>query len=239
MKVPYKILKVLLIIIMISGLYAFSSIRNGSRISTLPEIKFIGSDNLFITESNVSKLLIQNQKGILNKHKEIIDLNDLEAALTSNPMIKEAQVFMSVDGKITAEIEQKKPLARVNTNASYYIDDQGSYMPLSENYSARVPLVTGFVYKNDLTNLYKISKHIHEDEFLRKYVVQIHQHEDKSIDLKFRLHDFTVKLGDLKNLSKKTNNLKAFYQKALKDSTIEQFSIVNLKFDNQVIGTRK
>jgi len=220
-------------------LFAFSSVRNSTRKVSAPEIKFIGEDNLFITHENVSKLLIQNQQSVANKPKEIIDLNGLENALTSNPMIKEAQVFIDVDGKITAEIEQKKPIARVSTNASFYIDDTGSYMPLSTNYTARVPLVTGTVYKNELTNVFTIAKKVQQDDFLKKHVVEIHQKENKSIDLKFRLNDFTIQLGSLKSLDKKINNLKAFYQKAMRDKTLESYSIVNLKFDNQVICTKK
>jgi len=220
-------------------LFAFSSARNSTRKVSVPEIKFIGEENLFITHENVSKLLIQNQQSVANKPKEIIDLNGLENALTSNPMIKEAQVFIDVDGKITAEIEQKKPIARVSTNASFYIDDTGSYMPLSTNYTARVPLVTGSVYKNELTNVFNIAKKVQQDDFLKKHVVEIHQNENKSINLKFRLNDFTIQLGSLKSLDKKINNLKAFYQKAIRDKTLESYSIVNLKFDNQVICTKK
>ena len=50
-----------------------------------------GEENLFITHETVSKLLIQNQEPVTNKPKEIIDLNGLESALSSNPMIKKAQ----------------------------------------------------------------------------------------------------------------------------------------------------
>jgi cell division protein FtsQ len=220
-------------------LFAFSSVRNSSRKVSATEIKFIGEDNLFITHETVSKLLIQNQQSVTNKPKEIIDLNRLENALTANPMIKEAQVFIDVDGKITAEIEQKKPLARVSTNASYYLDDTGSHMPLSTNYTARVPLITGTVYKNELTNVFTIAKKVQEDDFLKKHVVEIHQNDNKSIDLKFRLHDFKIHLGSLKSLDKKINNLKAFYQKAMRDNSLNDYSVVNLKFDNQVICTKK
>jgi cell division protein FtsQ len=220
-------------------LFAFSSVRNSARKVSAPEIKFMGDDNLFITHETVSKLLIQNQQSVTNKPKEIIDLNRLENAITANHMIKEAQVFIDVDGKITAEIEQKKPLARVSTNASFYLDDTGSYMPLSTNYTARVPLITGTVYKSELANVFTIAKKVQQDDFLKKHVVEIHQNDNKSIDLKFRLHDFTIHLGSLKSLDKKINNLKAFYQKAMRDNTLNEYSVVNLKFDNQVICTKK
>ncbi|MGS2725212.1 cell division protein FtsQ/DivIB [Psychroserpens sp. BH13MA-6] len=239
MRVNYGYIKVGLLLLLVVFLYAFSSVRNSARKVGLPDIKFVGDDNLFITHETVSKLLIQNQESVTNKPKDIIDLNRLESALNSNPMIKEAQVFMSVEGLVTAEIEQKKPIARVSTNASYYIDETGSFMPLSTNYTARVPLVTGFVEKNDLENVYAVAEKIQDDEFLLKHVVEIHQNQDKTIDLKLRSHDFSIHLGTLKLLDKKINNLKAFYKKAMEDGMLDMYKLVNLKFDKQVICTKK
>ncbi len=220
-------------------LFAFSSARNSVRKVSEPNIKFLGDENLFITHEAVSKLLIQNEQSVSNTAKEMIDLNDLESALNANVMIKRAQVFIKADGTLIAEIEQKKPIARVSTNASYYIDDDGSYMPLSTNYTSRVPLVTGFVVKNELNNVFAVAKKVQSDAFLQTHVTEIHQNENGSIDLKFRLNDFKIQLGSLDKLDKKINNLKAFYQKAMKDSTLNSYSVVNLRFDKQVICTKK
>ena len=239
MRVNYNYIKVLLLVLLVGVLFAFSSIRNSTRLVSAPLIQFVGDDNLFVTQETVSKLLIQNQESVTNKPKEIIDLNALETALNSNPMIKQAEVYMSVDGSITATIEQKKPIARVSTNASYYIDEQGSYMPLSTNYTARVPLVTGVIEKNNLSTVFAVAQKIRTDEFLKKHVVEIHQNEDLTIDLRLRNKDFKVHLGSLELLDKKINNLKAFYLKAIKDNTLSSYSIMNLKFDKQVICTKK
>jgi cell division protein FtsQ len=223
----------------VGGLFAFSNHRNKNRKVVEPNIEFIGENKLFITEATVSKLLIVNQESVTEQPKEIIDLNVLETALNSNPMIKKAEVFMSVNAELSAEIEQKRPIARVNTNASYYIDDEGSYMPLSSNYSARVPLVTGNIKKNDLKTVFHFAKIVDEDDFLKKHVIEIHQNDDESIDFKIRKSDFTVHLGTLKMLEKKINNFKAFYQKGLKDNILNNYKLVNLKFDKQVICTKK
>ena len=220
-------------------LYAFSSAKNLKRTVTKPNIKFLGENTPFLTHENVSKLLIQNNEDVTSVPKEILDLNNLESALNSNPMIKHAEVYVAVNGTLTAEIIQKKPIARVNTNASYYIDDEGSYMPLSSNYTSRVPLVTGTVLKNDLNRVYRIAKMVQEDEFLKTHVVEIHQAKNKDISLRLRQYDFDVLLGKTKELEKKINNLKAFYQKALKDKTLNSYSNVNLRFGNQVVCTKK
>lgn len=239
MKINYNYIKIILLLLVVGFLFAFSSKRNSARKVSEPVIKFMGEENLFVTHETVSKLLIVNQQSVTNKPKEIIDLNDLETALNSNPMIKEAQVYINVDGQLTAEINQKKPIARVSTNASYYVDNDGSYMPLSTNYSARVPLITGVVEKNNLHNLAVVARKVQSDEFLKTNVVEIHQNENRSIDLRFRKDDFTIQLGSLDQLDKKINNLKAFYQKAMRDSTLNKYSVVNLRFDKQVICTKK
>ena len=235
LRVSLNYIKVMVLLILVSFLFAFSNYRNDNRKVSEPNIEFTGENKLFITESTVSKLLIQNQAAVTGQPKDIIDLNDLEAALNSNPMIKKAEVFMSVNGELSAEIEQKRPIARVHTNASYYIDDEGSYMPLSSNFAARVPLVTGNIKKNNLNTVFQFAKAVDEDEFLKKHVIEIHQNDDGTIDFRIRKSNFKVHLGTLNQLQKKINNFKAFYQKALKDKILDNYKLVNLKFDEQAI----
>jgi len=239
LRVNFNYIKVIVLLILVSFLFAFSNYRNDNRKVLEPNIEFTGENKLFITESTVSKLLIQNQASVTGQPKEIIDLNGLEAALNSNPMIKRAEVFMSINGKLSVEIEQKRPIARVYTNASYYIDDEGSYMPLSSNYTARVPLVTGNINKKSLNTVFEFVKAVDQDEFLKKHVIEIRQNDDNTIDFRIRKSDFTVHLGTLEKLEKKINNFKAFYQKAFKDKILDTYTRVDLKFDKQVICTKK
>ncbi len=239
MRVNWNYIKALVLLVLIGFLFAFSSIRNKERVVQNVDINFIGEDNLFITEDMVNKLLIQNKEDVTNVTKEILDLNELEVSLKSNPMIKTAEVHLTVNGEVRADIIQRKPIARVSTNASYYVDDEGSFMPLSSNYTARVPLVTGFIKKNNLGNVYNIAHKIFNDQFLKTHIVEIHQNQDMTIVLKTRVLDFEIFVGNLDRLDNKINNLKAFYQKAKKDKTLNEYSQVNLQFDGQVVCTKK
>lgn len=239
MRIKYNDIKIIGLILLVGFLFAFSNQRNSVRKVDLKAPVFIGENKLFITDQTVSKLLIQNQRPLTEQPKDIIDLNELEVALNSNSMIKKAEVFMSVEGELYTEIEQKRPIARVSSNASYYIDDDGSYMPLSSNYTARVPLATGNVNKNSLETVYEFASAVDQDEFLKKHVIEIRQNDDNTIDFRIRKSDFTVHLGTLKKLDKKINNFKAFYQKAFKDKILETYTRVDLKFDKQVICTKK
>lgn len=220
-------------------LFAFSSKRNDMRAISDVEVNFFGEENLFITHETVNKLLIQNKESATKVPKDILDLNRLELALKSNPMIKTAQIYLAVNGGIKADVVQRKPIARVNANTSYYIDEDGLVMPLSNNYTARTPLVTGFVKKDNLKNVYAIADKIYKDEFLKTHIVEIYQAQNLDIKLKMRVYDFEILIGDLNNLDKKINNLKAFYQKAKKDKSLNKYSKVNLQFENQVVCTKK
>ncbi len=238
MKINWNLIKMILLLILVVFLYAFASERNAKRKVMTPDIQFLGDNNLFITHSNVSKLLIQNYDGASSVAKETLALNELEGTLNANPMIKSAEVFLGVNGKFSAIIKQKKPIARVIGSESYYIDNEGGYMPLSNNYTERVPIITGAVNKKRLSTVFKIANTINEDDFLKKNVVEIEQTNSKTIRLKLRQCDFIVQLGSLDYLEKKINNLKVFYAKAIKDKTLNKYSIVNLQFENQVVCTK-
>ncbi|MFV0564949.1 MAG: cell division protein FtsQ/DivIB [Flavobacteriaceae bacterium] len=238
MKIAWRHIKFVVLILLAVGLFAFASNRNANRLISKPKVEFLGDNNLFITADAVSNLLIQKFGNVKNVTKETLVLNDLEHALKSNPMIKSAEVYVAVNGALTARVEQKTPLARVNTNASYYVDADGLHMPLSANYSARVPLVTGYVEKNNLKNIHVVAKKVDEDSFLKKHVVEIKQDVNGVLYLKLRQCGFLVQLGNVNLLDKKINNLKAFYVKNLKDKTLDHYSKVNLQFDNQVVCTK-
>ena len=76
------------------------------------------------------------------------------------------------------------------------------------------------------------------DSFLKKQVIEIHQDKDELISLKLRETNFEVIVGSLENLEKKVNNLKAFFIKATKDKTLNEYKTVNLQFDNQVVCSK-
>lgn len=220
-------------------LFAFSANRNAARVIENPEVKFLEREQDFITRTMVNKLLIQNNDSVTNVRKEQLDLDVLEERLRANEMIQDAEVYLSVNGTLGAKIKQRTPIARIATKNSYYIDSEGKAMPLSTVSAAHVPFVEGKVAKNELKNVYVLAKYIAEDDFLKKNVISIIQNDNKTFNLKLRTNDFVVLFGNIKNIKKKVNNLKAFYKKAMKDKTLDNYAKVDLKFTNQVVCTKK
>ncbi len=239
MKKYIDIIKGFLLIAFVVFLYGFSSKRNKVKKIDTIDIKFENGDNLFITYEMVNKLLIQNYNGVINQSKENIFLKELERTLLSNEMIENAEVFLSVNGELGAIIKQKTPIARVNESGqTYYIDSKGDKMPLSLNYSARVPIIEG-VYGGEISEeMYLLTKLVYEDEFLKKQIVGITQTPKKEFLLKTRVGNQTIELGSLYQIDTKIKKLKAFYHKAIKDKTLDTYKKINLMYNNQVVCTK-
>lgn len=227
-----------LLIAVLFFLMAFADRRNNKRVLSEVNVYFTNNENLYITADSVDNLLIQNQVVAKSVGIESLDLSKVEAMLDQHDMIENAEVYLSVDGKLGALITQRQPIARVMGNSSYYIDSKGMHMPLSRSHSARVPLVTGLA-EDQLAEVFPLLEYITADDFLRKQVTSIHRNYDGSYDARIREFDFIVSLGRVSNMERKFSNFKAFYQKAMKDQKLDAYSRVNLRFGNQVVSTKK
>ena len=238
MKVNWFYIKMLAVIVISGFLFAFANHRNATRKIVETRIDFEGAENIFITSDAVNKLLIQNNQPLTGQGKEILVLKELEDRLDSHAMIADAEVYLTLDGVIGANVKQRKPLARVQAKNPFYIDETGSAMPLSANYSARVPLIEG-LGEDKLQEVYPLLLYIKNDDFLNKQIVGIARNTKGEYSLSPRVMDYEIALGRIEDLKTKFNNYKAFYQKALKDKSLETYSNVDLRFKGQVVGTKK
>lgn len=202
------------------------------------DVEFVDENSPFITYNSVNKLLIQNHDNVTSIGKETLVLKKMEQRLRENPMVRDAQVYVSVDGTLGARIEQRKPIGRVSASPDYYLDADGMKMPLSNVYSARVPIITG-ISKNNFNEVTSLLLKIEKDEFMRSSVVGLNRKRNGDIELELRKTDFKVLFGKPINIEKKFQNFKAFYKKTKQDSTLYGYNMVNLIFDSQVIATKK
>ena len=230
-------IKVIIVLAVVSIFFAFSSSQNNAKPISEVEVSFIGENNLFISKTKVDKLLIQNNDYIKCVSKDNLDLKALENKLSSHDMIENSEVYISINGILKIDIKQRNPYARVISDSSFYIDNNGTKMPLSDNYSARVLLVHGLNDESKIDYVFKLIKTIRDDEFLNSNVTDILINKSE-ISLRVRNCNFEVLVGDLNNLETKIKNFKAFYQKAYRDKILNNYKKVNLQFNNQIVCTK-
>ena len=129
MKPNWNTIKLSALIICISAAYGFSEIRNQKRGILASRVLFVGEENHYLTEDAVNKLLIQKIGKLPKVDKEEIVLNSVELAVQAHDMVKNAQVFMSLDGQLNATITQRNPIGRKSGDYPYYLDEEGQKMP--------------------------------------------------------------------------------------------------------------
>ena len=234
-----KYIAFLLLIGSLGFLYSFSSKRNLNKIVKEVVVEFEAGDNNFLTHSMVNKLLIQNDTTVKNQAKSMLDLYGLENKVLKNPYVKNASVFLTIDGTLKSVVKQRTPVARIiNKNDSYYVDKQGVKIPLSDNFSARVMLISGVKNDEEIGELLPLISYVLEDNFLSKEVVGVQKLEEDEYQFSVRSGNYKINFGNLSKMDTKFKKLKAFYNKTFEDKTIQNYKTINVKYHNQVVCTK-
>jgi cell division protein FtsQ len=229
-------IRLVLMIIAVIALFSFTSHRNSMRKIRKTEVVFVGENTLFLKPEMVNKLLIEKNSDLKTIHKVDLDLKKLEASINKQEMIQKADVFVSVDGVLKAVVKQKTPVGRVfDETGSFYIDYEGNKMPLSENFTARVPLLSGEIKAVKKEKLSEVLRMITEDDFLKKNIIGVEVLPNGSLIMVNRNYDFQIDFGRTVNIERKFKNYKAFFQNAVLDSTLNKYTRINLKFTKQVV----
>jgi cell division protein FtsQ len=232
-------IRLLLMFGLVIFLFSFTSNRNGNRKLANSKVIFVGENEPFLKQETVNKLLIENNRDASAIRKDKLDLNKLEKAVNSNQMVEKSDVFVTIDGVLKAVVKQKTPVVRVfDGHRSFYIDYKGNTMPLSANYTARVPLVLGVINKKNSEALAELFRKIHDDAFLKKNIIAIQIMPNGSLKMLNRNFDFKIDFGGTINVDRKIRNYKAFFQKAIVDSSLYKYKKIDLRFTEQVVCTK-
>jgi len=202
------------------------------------QVEFMDASKLFITEAEIEQILkgmiTANRDSLMNEER----LAAFESVLDANEMIKSSEVYYSLDGELSAKIFQREPIARIKDKDFYYLDSEGRAMPLSKNYSSRVPMVYG-VQPKDLKEIYPLLIKIQGDDFFKKHIIAIRKKSKNHYILQVRDREFVINFGRISYLDKKLTNYKVFHLKASEYNKLDDYKRIDLQFGNQVVCTIK
>jgi len=206
------------------------------------EIKVDNDGGLFFVNAEmVEGLLLEMEDSIIGKTYEDINIYLLEEFVDEHPNIAKAELYLTINGKFCADVKQRRPLARVFENEqSYYLDEEITVFPLSDKYSARVVQV----YWSEVTDfrreiLSDVLKLIDSDDFLKAQITAIEFNENDELTVYPRVGEHKIILGEAQDLLRKFEKLKIFYRQGLDKVGWDRYSHINLKFDNQVVCTKR
>ena len=159
----------------------------------------------------------------------------LEEKLEAHPMVQTAEVYFEMNGQVYVDVWQHEPILRFfDGNKSYYWDTDGRQMPLSEHFTAYVPLFYGT--PSDTAELYELVMALRADAFCCEYISGISE-VDGDYVLTARKGKHEIVLGSADGFEEKMERLKLFYDKTLPQVGRERYSKVNLKYAGQVVCT--
>ncbi|MCH1484645.1 MAG: hypothetical protein L7T60_00260 [Flavobacteriaceae bacterium] len=224
-----------MILILSIGLFYGSNLKNNDRIISDVIVSIEPNTSYFISADSIKNLVLKH----INSSKDSIALIKIENEIDNNTYIEKSQVFKTVGQQLRVNINQKDPIARLITkDSSFYLDKNSNFMSLSKLQSVKVPVVFGYNSEINLDFLTKVSLFIKEDDFLKNNVSQIMVNNNK-ISIKLRDYRASILIGDNNRLKSKITNLKAFYIRAKEEGNLENYNMINLQFENQVVGVKK
>lgn len=248
-----RILTGLTIIICLGGLITLMSFIEVKKAEVVcKDVKvYIPGNQYFIDRQEVDHILLVNNRPLIGRRMDDINIYALEKKLKANPFIEYAKVYAEMDGTINVEISQRQPILRLlnRFDQDFYVDQHGLKIPLSTNFTARVLAANGYIdelFANRVDTLhtamarelFKTADYIRKDSLWDAQIAQIYVNQDHEIELIPRVGNNRILLGDADSLGTKFNNLLVFYKKAISKAGWDTYKIINIKYANQVIGVK-
>ncbi|GAB3985725.1 hypothetical protein GCM10028807_01600 [Spirosoma daeguense] len=246
--------KVLLVtggLLSLVGLIAFTEVRHGQKAVREVIIRLDEVDgHRFLTRQDVMGYLTNGGADpILGKDYANVDLRQLEKRLTQHGLVKSCQISRDLNGDMLVVIEQPRPLARLMASgdglravSGQYVSEEGRFFPISMNYSARVPLLTGayFAQNRSLANernkpLLNLLQRIHEDPFWRAQISELSVNEQGEVTMWPQVGSHQIELGTPTELDAKFKKLKLVYTNVLPAKGWDRYRRVNVQYRNQIV----
>lgn len=237
MKNKYRILKIAVTVIILGLLLSFSLKRFSHQQITDNKISVKMSEKTpvyFVDEKDIREIVKKE-----NPSGNVGDLNipSLEKKINALPAVDSANVYLNLNGKLNLDIKQRVPVFRLNKDGKdFYVDEKGIEFPISRTYSHPCMLVTGNVKPDEYEKLAELVEKIDKDDFSKKYFIGISKNKD-SYSLLTSEGNYRLEIGDLDNIDFKVKGFKTFVEKYLVYQDPQKYSMVSVKYQNQIVTT--
>lgn len=202
------------------------------------EVEVVNTSGQNYISSNEVIALLKNQ-GIFPVGKNLSEIRsgEIEEKLAADRLIKRAECFKTVGGDVKVKVYQRIPVLRVfSQNGSYYVDNEGEIMPVPGNFAAYVPVASGSI-NNEYAKkqLYDFVGYLKNNKFWDSQIAQIYVASNQDVILTPTVGSHQIILGKIEDYKEKLNKLRVFYEKGLNRIGWNRYSVINLKYKNQVV----
>lgn len=253
MKLNFNIkreIKITAILAVVFGLIAFSERKQGSVAVKDIVIKIENiANNQFIDESDIIDLMQLNQENLKGAPLDRINLKQIETRIRKNRFVKDAELYSDLKGNLVVRATLRRPIARLvrNDGPDAYIAEDGTVMPVSDKFTARVVLISGSYIKRLVTfenlnkneetkSLMTMLHMIREDDFWRAQIAQLDIDSKGQITVMPQVGGQIIEFGVANNLETKFKKMKIFYKQILPQRGWNVYKRVNIAYEGQIIA---
>ena len=233
----------------LSFLIAFSERKQGGSVCKNISVELDNlNENHFLDEADILQLVEGSGQPVKGIGIDRINLKDIEKKLKFDKHILNAELFGDLKGNLIVNVELRRPIARVvqNDAPDAYIAEDGVIMPVSEKYTSRVVLVSGYVKglleSQDLNKseegkqLLEMIEYINADKFWKAQVAQLDLDKTGKIIIFPQVTGQRVEFGKPENVEAKFKKLMVFYKEILPTRGWTRYERVNLEYEGQVVA---
>jgi cell division protein FtsQ len=212
------------------------------------EVKINPNSPKFLDETEITDMLQKSGEMIIGNKLSSININKLETKLSASSSLANVQVFKKVEskglsfrGKLVVTLDERTPIIRIkDSGEDYYMDMDGNRIPVSPKYVERIMITSGTVPDLETqAGLLKMADFVNKDNFWKAQIEQVFVQKNGELLLLPQVGDYLIEFGKPEDWVTKFRNLKAVYQQGFKNMGWNKYSIISVKYRNQVVCTKK
>jgi cell division protein FtsQ len=243
-------IKIVTAVLIVGGIIAFTERRQGNASIKDITVKMKNDhENHFLDEDDIVGLMQLKKDNLKGASLDRVNMKELEKKIRRDPFIKDAQLYSDLKGNLVVSAELRRPIARIvrNDGPDGYISEDGMIMPVSDQFTSRVILISGSYVKQILgqnklsatesgVQLMQLINTIREDEFWNAQIAQLDIDSKMRITIYPQVGDERIEFGKPENVETKLKKLMIFYKEILPRMGWNKYDRVNLEYEGQIVA---
>ncbi|SRR5690554_1411697 len=196
----------------------------------------------FVRAAEIEELVKRYDLYPVGKRFSEINTLAIRDTILTNRLVESAQVYTTPGGAVVATVRQREPVLRVISDGqgSFYVDNDRRIMPVSSTYTVYVPIATGAIDEEFARGeLYDFAMFLHNNSDWDAWIEQMVVRPNRDVVLIPRAGDFRIVMGSLDDYPAKLAKFDRFVNGGLNVVGWNRYSEINLKYNNQVVCTKK
>lgn len=223
----------------------------------------VEGENTFLTKSELIQRLKFKKLVFDNQGNQKLNIRQIEAAISEMAEVKKVSVFKNIGKNWFLKVELRKPIARIFNvfQNSFYLDEEGFSINRSNLHTARVLIVSGFIYdkfsrksvtkiiNNDslksikkIDEIYRISNYVCNDTLMSKLLGQVYLKKNGDFILIPLVGDQKILFGtanSINEVEEKFNRLRIFYNEAIPYEGWDVYDEISVKYEGQIVCRKR